>query len=653
MSSVDPTTAAGSTTEHRTAQGHAARRSLRIVLAVLLAGVVATLRVSGVLAGPAGLVAAAVLVVLLPSARSLSRRVTVNLAWVAGAVPALWWVRVELPGARATASLAVAAAAVGWALGGRPADVLPRVRPVDAVPWLAAGASAAVLSPWLSVREPAEALRILLPGWDNSAHTFIATMLRQGGGTIDTLGAPPDGGTWMYVEYPSGLHALVATLTELWTPSSMGTVADLPWLTRSVALVVVAGTLLVSSALCSAAPLRARPWLAPALVAATTGALVLGPGATLPASGFANFWLAVVLVASATMLSLDDPQRHAHRTTWTLAALVVAAAHAWMMLAVLLALPVLLAWWARARRPGGLLPTAAAVTAAALGAAHAVVPVLGALGVTSTLTTGGGIETPDPGVLAAVLLAAVAAALLALGRRSGRDAVQQAVPLSVLMPGLLAVGALVLLQLMTTGQVTYYAWKLALGAALVALPIGGTALVLALPSPPVRPTATTLAASATLTLALTQAFGLAVPGLGAHGLAATAPGLRARGALLAHTDTLRSIADDILCGATAQVPDGALPVLLPAPGSKAHILNLQQWQLGLRGSWTVQANAASTLVAAAVAGQAAGSEGQVRAALAADDRVMLVVPTSRFAAVRTAAGDRAGRVVACTPGSQP
>lgn len=130
-----------------------------------------------------------VLVVLaVPSSRQVSRRLLLNLCLIFGWTPLLWWLPLPLGDrGRAGALLSVAVGGIGvWVGTGRsPCErarrILPRLALVDAYPLLAAALSAGVLYPWLQAKSGAAALRMLMKGWDHSAHFAMVRLIRHGG----------------------------------------------------------------------------------------------------------------------------------------------------------------------------------------------------------------------------------------------------------------------------------------------------------------------------------------------------------------------------------------------------------------------------------------------------------------------------------------
>lgn len=590
-----------------------ATRSSRQIVAggagLAASAAVVALRLSGLLVGVTALTVAACLIVLVPTARTLSQRFAVSGALLAGAVPALWWILLPSPGLRATLLLALPTGGLTTYLtftGRRGLGRLrPDVAPVDAVPLLAAVAGLWILRPWFTVRTAAGALQMLLQGWDFSAHLAMVLGDRSHGGTVDVWGAQQAGETWKFREYPQGFHTTVATLVELWQPHVGRAGDELLLATRGLGLVALLGTVLVVAALCGLPGLRQRPGWAAVAASAVVAALLLGPGATALAEGFPNFLYAAALAACvAVMAGWRDPAT-AGRVLVSLVALEVAAAQAWVLLAVAVA-PVVVVHvvtlWLQIRRgtshvPAWLLCTASLALAA--GAGRALVQVLGTLSVAGTLVVDGGITMPDRREVVVLVVPTLALSVLAL-RGSGASErgrlvglVERGAPL-LAMAGLAAVTAAVgAVQIVHGTHLGYYFWKLVAATSILATPVAAVA-VASLARPPARPrTSQDRVVSAMLlgacAVTASQFFGLTVGGT------SLAPGMTAR-SLLAEAQRSPSATAAQLVASTMAAPTTAPgtrvahTTFLAPVSDGASALGAQQWYLALTGSWTVQAN---------------------------------------------------------------
>lgn len=587
-----------------------------MVVGLLVSAGVVALRRIGLLEGALALVAVGALLVLVPTARTLSGRLLLTGALVLGSAPALWWVRLP-PGepGRVTVVLAlVAGALAGCAAGARhPRNrlrrLLPEVRAIDALPVLAAAAAAWVQLPRL-VADGGTMLAILVRGWDNSAHQAMIQAIRLNGATIDALGPAPGGEAWKFDDYPQGFHALAAGLAELVSPGMPETTTiALAQNGRAAAGVVVVALAMLAAGLCTLPALRSRPAVAAPVVTLVVAAHVLGPGSAALADGFANFPLVCILASCVPLVAVQadrvaDPLRAA-----AVGALVVGVAHSWVLL-LALALPaaalVLLPWRRerlRASRRAWVL-TGAIVALAGLGCLRAAV-ILSALRPGEVLTTRGGISATPVALLTAATLASLAlgVASRAAIRRSpgtGHDDVQERtswVPL-LAVPGVIVTVGIGVFQLVADGVLSYYEWKFMTGLALVACTLAAVGLAAFLGSTPEgprpsRPVAAVVAALGAL--AATQVFGFTGFAKGPVDLPATAPGAADRAVLQALTPSASML--DVLAAAEAEIPPGRHGVYLtPDTPEVVHPASAQQWYLALRGEWTQEADRRGTVL---------------------------------------------------------
>lgn len=595
-------------------------RALAVALGGLAAALVLAARGANLLAGPAGLALLALLALAVPTARSLSRRILLTGALASGLAPLLYLAPLPAPGPAALLMAALAGGLTGGALWHGPRSArerlrlyVPHARGVDSIV-LAAGAGATwVVLPWLRAGDGTRALAALLPGWDHSAHYDMTAMIRAHRVTTDRLVA--SGGDWKFADYPQGHHSFSALIMDAVAPVPGSPAQELVLYVQAQALVLVLSGVLLAAAMLTVGWLRHRALIALPAVAGAVAALVAGPGGHAFVAGFVNFVPSVALATAVVFVARELGRGLTPLPLLATCALLVAVAHDWLLLLVValpaaaLGVPQLLREWPRATTGRRVIAVAIAV-GGALGALH-VAAVLRAVSASSTLVTPGGFPAIDAGALIATCLLAIGATL-ALGGRGARLAV---VPVT----GLAAAAVLGGYQVVSAGDVSYYFWKLLLGVSLAACALLAVALArLATRLPRPRPVVGTVVAAA-VTLAATQAYGIA----GTHALFEV-PTAETRDAsnLLAAAEVARTD------------PAAHWTVLLDPGATTVNPANAQQWLLALTGSWTVRANdAAADLIA--ITDRAA----LVRARLESDPAARVLVDPGELEAIRTAVGD--------------
>ncbi len=597
-------------------------RTAAVALGGLTAALVLVARSAGLLAGPVGLALLAVLALAVPTARTLSRRVLLTGALASGLAPLLYLVPVPAPGPAALLMAALAGGLVGGAVwhgprltGERLRRFVPHVRGVEAIV-LAAGAGAAwVVLPWWRAGDGAGALAALLPGWDHSAHYDMTAMIRAHHVTTDRLAA--SGGDWKFADYPQGHHSFSALIMDAVAPVPGSPGQEVLLYVQAQALVLVLSGVLLAAAMVTVGWLRHRPLIALPAVAGAVAALVAGPGGHAFVAGFVNFVPSVALATAVVFVARELGRGLTPLPLLATCALLVAVAHDWVLLlavalpAAALAVPQLVREWPRAttgRRVTALLIAAGG----ALGALH-VAAVLRTVSAGATLVTPGGFPATDAGALVATCLFAVGAAL-ALGGRGARLAVVPAA-------GLAAAAALGGYQVLSTGSVSYYFWKLLLGVSLascavLAVALAGFVVRLRRPRPAVG-----MAVAAAVTLAATQAYGV----VGTH-------------ALFGVPTAEVADASDLLAAADVARTEPAVhwTVLLDPGTTTVNPANAQQWLLALTGSWTTSANEAAVDLVTITDRTAL-----VRERLTSDPAARVLVAPSELGAMRAALGDAA------------
>ncbi len=516
------------TTLHRrfldAGMGRAVAVSATVFTAVVLG------RWAGNWGGFAVLAAAAVLLVALPTARSLSRRLLIVLAIVFGTAPVLWWIPFPLASVgRATVLLAVTAAWLGgWlAYGHDPRQrfrrLLPRIQAIDALPLIAAALSAATLINFLKSRTAEESMTLLAMSWDNSSHFDMYYMVRQHGQILGALGPSPDGSPWHFHNYPQGFHAVVALLAEIVRgPAVSGPGAELVSYTVLGAVASTLAVTMVAAALCSLPAFRRRFLVAAPVVAVVTAGWIYGPGAAATMHGFQNFYLAASLVAAFLVLMVLQVRVLRPLTLFAASAAAVGVVHNWALLATLLigACAVLVFPWNRRRWAG----TRRAYVLAAAIAVFTVLAVLPALGQLSSIAAEdviyavGGVPAPDYGMAGAIVIGSIGVAAALYWReppaRSGLAIDQTkrtAATAWTVVTGLMVVVLMAAAQISASGQLSYYGIKYLLALELVALVVLGMGLVSLVgparhPSPKAKWASVTSAAL--ISAAATQVFGL-------------------------------------------------------------------------------------------------------------------------------------------------
>lgn len=567
-----------------------ARPGPALAAGAAVAVAVGALRTTGVLEGFPALVVAFLLVLALPSSRLGARRLLIAAGCAAGLLPALWWWDLPLGAlGRIGLLLAALAGAVTTVLlwrgpGGLRSQMrllVPGWRTVDLAIAAAGVLGAVACRGLLTVRGGAESLAALQPAWDNSAHVDMVLMLRRGGAVIGSLGAAASGEGWKFADYPQGYHAIVASLVELLGSPAPGAVADeLVLYVRAQGFILATIAVILVAGLCALPRAPRRPATVTLASAGVAGVFLLGPGASAFTSGFPNFVLGCAMGAAALLLAVTMPKVVLPAQLAALGGLLVGVAQSWILLlvlalpaAALVALPPRRAAW-RGTRPA-YVACAVVVLLTLAGLAQAVFT-LRRLEAAEVLVIPGGIAAPDAGLLLAVILAACAVPLMRAPGRTSRAGRVAVVPGA----GLLAAATLAAWQVVTSGELSYYFWKLFLGVTLVAavaLAVG----VVGRPWSATRPGA--VRRSDRWRTAVAVAAGCAGL-LQMHGLTG-----RSTGELLVTPGQLAQ-AEAVLRAADTAMATGAQDAVVVRADGLAHPVNTQQWLLALTGTWTTQAD---------------------------------------------------------------
>jgi hypothetical protein len=639
-----------------------------VVGGAVAAAVVLALRLGGVLVGPIAVMAVVALALLVPVGRTLSQRALLVGSAVLGWLVVTFWLPLPVGGVgRATTLMALTAAGlVGWSMAGplprtRLRMLLPHVTVGDGVVAATTGVAAALLAPWLRITDPAGALALLLPGWDNSVHFDMVEMIRRFGLTVDGIGAAPGGETWSGANYNQSFHAVAATTMELLGPVRPAAGTELVTMVQATGWLEVLVIGLLAAGIVSLPAMARRPGVAVVAVAVVTAAFLLGPGAMAMPAGFPNFFFACGL-AGCVPLVVMTADRITTPVMLALGGLLVGVANSWILL-VVLALPAAVAVilpWRRDRWPAtrlGWTSLVAITLLTAFGGLHALL-VTSSLDAGAILTTVGGLPVPNRGTMAATIGAGVGLSVLALTRRPGRGAATSA----AVFIGLAGGAALAVLQITRAKTLSYYFWKYAIGVELITTVLAVVALSALLDTGPA-----TMAAAPTLTqprrrrllAGLAEGVGIMVLAAAAMQLygftgviagpllvAPTADGMvqRQAASVRAHTPSVLDL--QIWAATRVAVPPGANPVFISplANDPSFHPINAQQWYLALSGRWTNEANQRTFLLLPAGPGPET-LEARARRILDGDPHGVVIVVPESLQTLREALGPDAGRAL--------
>lgn len=472
------------------------------------------------------------LAVAVPTAPQLSQRIVILGCLYFGAVPLLWWIPLptNFPGWGQLLLGGLIAGLAVWIIGSpnrkaAAASLLPSVGKADTLLLVAAALGSAVLLPYFRVFTGPQALGLLLASWDNSSHFSMYNMIRSHGTVVPMAGISESGHPWVFMEYPQGFHAALATMADLAVGHAPGPLGiELVTYSRLSSLAAVGATVMVTAGLTSLPWIRERPMMCTPFVVLAITAWSFGTASVATLHAFQNFVVGVALLACLMIVvsfadSLAKPVVFA-----TSAAAIVGIANTWALL-LLLVVP-LAAFavfpWSRQRWQGTKAAWLAnGVTAAAGLIGLALVGLQISRIETGTVVTAiGRVPSSTHGVEIATFLVAMAASIL-LVHGNFRDfltspgkmpAAARLVVIPVL--GLAVVIALGTYQIVSAGKVNYYSLKLALAVELT-LPVIACIAVTALVGRWLasqrygRPRGLAVM-SALAALASTQVFGLTV-----------------------------------------------------------------------------------------------------------------------------------------------
>ncbi|MDJ0351163.1 hypothetical protein QMG72_00340 [Pseudarthrobacter sp. PH31-O2] len=556
----------------------------------------------------------AALLLLLPTARTVSHRILYGGLIAVGFIPLSWWLPQRILGTdHGTLLLAVVSAFLAWwivsgkSYARRAQRLLPRVQVIDFVPFLAATLSALSLGTMLAIRSPLDALSLMTSRWDYQSHFSIYYMIRSHGEVIPTIPTGTDGAAWGFGEYPQGFHALLATLSNVVQPSITSLDAELVSFVTLQAAACVMTLLIVVAGLCALPSVRRRPAVMAPGIALASAAWIYGPGSIPVYEGFGNFYMACGM-ATATVLTLLTFRRRVPAIgVAVVGAGLVSICNNWLLLVSLVVVIVATKLWAivrfrRSYNRSWWTLAGGSVTLTILGIVLPLIQISPLLVQSQhILEAQGGIAFPDFGL--ALLTVALAVALGFANRSAGyrisspqlraeRLDVSRA-SMGLFVP--IGVGLwLAVSQSIQNGAISYYFYKYLIAILLLAWPMVVAATAALLPPPQRQEHAVGnrgfISALCVLSIAATQGFGFSLPDLKAIGLPSSARPLAEMARQEARIESTPPYVARML--KSANQPQPASTVYIPAPNTIDPIL-AARWQWGMRGNSTSTTTALS------------------------------------------------------------
>ena len=569
-----------------------------------VAGIVIALRSVGLLQGAPALLLAGVLFLLVPTAKALSQRILFNGLIVTGLIPLSWWIPERIVGTdHGTLLLAALAGLLSWwilsarSIRPRLHRLLPQIRGIDALPFLAAVMSALSLYTMLTIRVAADALSIMMSRWDYNSHFSIYYMIRSNGGVIPTIPTAADGAAWGFGEYPQGFHTLLATASQILRPKIVSLDSELVSYINLQAACSVFTVLIVVAGMCALPAVRRRQAVMATGIAIASAAWIYGPGSIPVYEGFANFYLACGM-ATATVLALLTFQRRIPVIgVVSVGAGLVGIANNWLLLLSLVAVVLLAKLWAISRSPKTYsrrwwILTAAGAGVVLLGVALPVLQIAPLIRSSQAiLEATGGIAFPDFGLALVTLSMALVLGICNRSavartewlqlRREQSDVHLAAVGL--LLPIALCVW-LAVTQSLQNGEISYYFHKYLIAVLLLAWPLSVAAAATLIP---VLQRGTTrrqpgrTAALALLAVTATQVFGFTVAGLEDVGLPPSAKPVVELASQAAHIKSTPAYVHRLI--ESARDPESPSTIYIPAAGTVDPVL-AARWHWGMRAA---------------------------------------------------------------------
>ncbi|MCO4257451.1 hypothetical protein [Pseudarthrobacter cellobiosi] len=566
-------------------------------------GVVIALRSAGLLQGVPGLILAGVLFLLVPTTKVLSQRILFNGLIVTGLIPLSWWIPERFVGIdHGTILLATLAGLLsGWILSARSIPprlhrLLPHVRGVDALPFLAAVMSALSLYTMLTIRIASDALSIMMSRWDYNSHFSIYYMIRSGGGVIPTIPTASDGAAWGFGEYPQGFHTLLATVSQILRPKIVSLDSELVSYINLQAACSVFTVLIVVAGMCSLPAVRRRQAIMATGVAVASAAWIYGPGSIPVYEGFANFYLACGMAVATVLALLTFQRRIPVIGVAAVGAGLVGIANNWLLLLSLVAVVLLAKLWVIGRSPKSYnrrwwILTAAATGITLLGVALPVLQIAPLIRSSQAiLEATGGIAFPDFGLALVTLAMALVLGICnrsAVARTDWLRLKQQRIDVSMAAAGLLVPIALCIwlavTQSLQNGEISYYFHKYLIAVLLLAWPLTVAAAATLIPvaprHEPARRQPARTAALGLLGVTATQVFGFTVPGLETVGLPPTAKPLVELASQASHIKSTPAYVHRLI--ESARDPQAASTIYIPAASTVDPVL-AARWHWGMR-----------------------------------------------------------------------
>lgn len=570
-----------------------------------VAGIVIALRSAGLLQGAPALLLAGVLFLLVPTAKVLSQRILFNGLIATGLIPLSWWIPERIVGTdHGTLLLAALAGLLSWwilsarSIRPRLHRLLPQIRGIDALPFLAAVMSALSLYTMLTIRVAADALSIMMSRWDYNSHFSIYYMIRRNGGVIPTIPTEADGAAWGFGEYPQGFHTLLATGSQILRPKIVSLDSELVSFINLQAACSVFTVLIIVAGMCALPAVRRRQAVMATGIAVASAAWIYGPGSIPVYEGFANFYLACGM-ATATVLALLTFQRRIPVIgVVSVGAGLVGIANNWLLLLSLVAVVLLAKLWTISRSPKTYgrrwwILTATAAGLILLGVALPVLQIAPLIRSSQAiLEATGGIAFPDFGLALVTLSMALVLGICnrsAMARtewlplRRERSDVHVAA-VGLLLPIALCVW-LAVTQSLQNGEISYYFHKYLIAVLLLAWPLSVAAAATLIPVVQRRGTQHRhpgrTAALALLAVTATQVFGFTVPGLEDVGLPPSAKPVVELASQAAHIKSTPAYVHRLI--ESARDPESPSTIYIPAAGTVDPVL-AARWHWGMRAA---------------------------------------------------------------------
>ena len=579
---------------------------------LIVATALIMLRAIGATDGAWSYVLLVILMLLVPLSRNLSRRIFLSGAILFGWLPLLWWANLGPLTDRVGWFIAIAYGMfAAWIFGKRNVlirakSLVPRLRPVDAIPLATAIAASWVFGPLLSPAGDNRMLGLFVrSGWDHVGHFNMVEMISSMGSMLGTLGTSPDGSPWVYTTYPKHFHILVEAAQEIGAPPVPGISTNIDGYAQGLAIVLIAIAVILAAGLVQLPTLQRRPLIAWPLAAFPVAGFVVGPGTVALSGGYPNFVFACAAVALTACVAVTMVKVFHPLLVLALIGLVVATAHSWLLLlplAVVAALAAALPLERRRWRTSRTRAWATGIIAVAGVGAFAIAVAVALPDLNQSTLLLGSVDPFGSGrrALAAMMVATAAALAVAFWwQRQRRTGVKSRILALGFVPvcALFILLGLGLLQLQSSHAVGYYFGKFAYGMLLISLVL----LVIILsgispwkrsanPNPRHGRHAVAMIASVLVTIAAIEPFGY----VGSPINLATvkvAPGLQNR-AFVVGTLSEDNPGDTRLVEASRiaeNQPFGETLYLAPLSGDPVLYL-ANQWHLSLSETWTAKSS---------------------------------------------------------------